>query len=76
MDKYEYKILVLQTGVIRQKKAVEDWEKELNECGEDNWELIAVIPMHAQLGLAGSTPQVRCFLKKKKEGEPFIYQSY
>lgn len=64
-SEYEYKILVLQTRIIRQQKAVGDWEKKLSELGKEGWELISVIPIHAQLGLAGSTPQVRCFLKRK-----------
>jgi glycosyltransferase involved in cell wall biosynthesis len=65
MTKYEYKVLVLQTGTFRQNKAVEDWIKELNKLGKEGWELVAVIPMVAQLGFAGATPQARCFLKRK-----------
>ena len=67
MDEWEYKIIALQTGVFRQKKAVEKWTKTLDELGKEGWELVAVIPMHVQLGLTGSTPQVRCFLKRKKK---------
>ena len=65
MSKYKYKVLVLQTGTFKQKKAVEDWEVELNKLGKEGWELVAVIPMVAQIGFAGATPQVRCFLKRK-----------
>ena len=67
MNKFEYKILSLQTGIIRQGKAMEKWEETLKELGEEGWELVAVIPMHAHLGFAGSTPQIRCFLKREKK---------
>ena len=63
--KWEYDVISLQTGVIRQNKALEEWIEELDELGKDGWELVAVIPMHAQLGFTGSTPQVRCFLKRR-----------
>jgi len=65
MDKYEYKIFVLQTGTFRQGKAVENWTEELNKLGKEGWGLVSVVPMVAQLGLVGATPQVRCFLKRK-----------
>ena len=64
MSKYEYKVILLQTG-FRQKKGGERWEEELNRLGKEGWELVEVIPMHVQLGFAGSTPQIRCFLKRK-----------
>lgn len=65
MDKWEYRVLSFQTK-LRHRKAMDEWEEDLNDLGKDGWELVAAIPMHAQLGLAGSTPQVRVFLKRKK----------
>ena len=65
MDEYEYKVLSFQTGTIRQGKAMNDWENKLNEMGKEGWELVEVIPMAVQMGFAGATPQVRCFLKRK-----------
>lgn len=66
MMKYEYNIVSLQTGTFRQGKAMEKWEEEFDELGDDGWELVSVIPMHAQIGLSGSTPQIRAFFKRKK----------
>ena len=67
MEKFEYKVVVFQTGIIRQKKAVDNWEDELNKLGKDGWELVEVIPMVASIGAFGSTPQIRCFLKRRIE---------
>lgn len=64
MPKWTYKIISLQTGIIFQDKALGNWNTEFNKLGKDGWELVAVIPMHAQMGLAGSTPQVRAFFKR------------
>lgn len=63
---WEYKIIVLRTGTIWQGKALEEWHVELNKLGQEGWELVSVIPMYAQIGLAGSTPEIRCFLKREK----------
>ena len=60
MTKYQYKVIVFLV-----KESVENWEKELNRLGKEGWELVEVIPMNAQLGFAGSTIQIRCFLKRK-----------
>ena len=65
MENWEYKVVILQTGVIKQGKAVQEHEKLLSELGEEGWELVAVVPMHVSLGFSGSTPQVRAFLKRK-----------
>ncbi|MDP2909263.1 MAG: DUF4177 domain-containing protein [Nanoarchaeota archaeon] len=62
--KWQYKVIKLRTGTVMQNKALDKWNEELNELGKDGWELVDVIPMHAQLGLAGSTPEIRCFLKR------------
>lgn len=64
---WEYKVVSYQTGIIMQGTAMANWEKDLNKLGEEGWELVAVIPMHAQIGLNASTPQVRCFLKRQKK---------
>ncbi len=61
MNKYEYKVIALQTKTFKK----ENWEEELNKLGKEGWKLVAVIPMHVELGFAGATPQVRCFLKRK-----------
>lgn len=59
----------MQTGIVRQGKAMKNWEEELTNLGRDGWELVAIIPMHVQMGLQASTPQIRCFLKREYREE-------
>jgi len=67
MVEWEYKALVFQTG-IRRGKTMEDWTTKLNKLGKEGWELVAVVPIHIQLGLSGKTTEVRVFLKRKIMG--------
>jgi len=62
---WEYRVVVLNTGDKKEIKASESWTKVLCDLGKEGWELVAAIPMVAQLGFFGMPPHVRCFFKRK-----------
>jgi len=62
---WEYRVVVLNIGDRKEIKASESWTKVLCELGKEGWELVAVIPMVAQLGFFGMPPHVRCFFKRE-----------
>jgi hypothetical protein len=63
--RWEYRVVVLNTGERKEIKASESWTKVLCELGKDRWELVGIIPMVAQLGFFGMPPHVRCFFKRE-----------
>jgi hypothetical protein len=63
--KWEYRVIVLNIDNRGEIKASENWTDKLCELGKNGWELVAVIPMVAQLGFLGMPPHVRCFFKRE-----------
>ncbi len=63
--RWEYRVVVLNTGDRKEIKASESWTKVLCELGKEGWELVGIIPMVAQLGFFGMPPHVRCFFKRE-----------
>lgn len=59
MDKWEYKVVGLELkGVWAKNREQEEWEKLLNELGDQGWELVAF----AMAGLQ----YPKALLKRKK----------
>jgi len=54
---WEYRVIALKTKA-------ENWTEILSKLGEEEWELVAVIPMFTQ---SRSKSQVRCFFKRRVE---------
>lgn len=63
--KWEYRVIVLNIDNRKEIKAFENWTDALSELGKKGWELVAVIPMVAQLGFMGMPAHVRCFFKRE-----------
>ena len=62
--KWEYRVIVLDVDNKKEINGSENWTKKLCELGKNGWELVAVIPMIAQLGFFGMPAHVRCFFKR------------
>ncbi len=63
--RWEYRVVVLNTSEKKENKASESWTKVLCELGKEGWEMVAAIPIVAQLGFFGMPPHVRCFFKRE-----------
>jgi hypothetical protein len=74
--KWEYKTIKLQFKMQSTKKGilnlgveflVENFDEELNELGQQDWELISTIPLTVPSGLGGSqTGYFYCIFKRQK----------
>ena len=62
MKKWEYNVLQIQKKIFG--SGVRQTE-ELDELGNEGWELVSVIPLHAQLGLTGATTGGIAFFKRE-----------
>ncbi len=78
MEQYEYKTIRLQFKMQPKKGLlkigmdflVENFDEELDELGEDGWELVSTIPLTVPSTLGGSqTGYFYCIFKRKYEQE-------
>ena len=63
--KWEYRVIVLNVDNKKEMNGSENWTNKLCELGKKGWELVAVIPIVAQLGFLGMPAHVRCFFKRE-----------
>ena len=62
MKKWEYEALLLSKKIFSSGFREEE---EMNTMGKEGWELVSVIPQHAQIGLTGATTGGIAFFKRE-----------
>ena len=68
MKKYEYKIFSPKMKGFRKKTPKGNIEEELNALGAEGWEVIAVLPLTANMGTSygGTTSGIVYYLKREQ----------